>query len=414
MEQLATLLVQIGVILVAIRIVGWIFRRMHQPQVVGEMVAGILLGPSVFGSLAPAVSAKLFPERSLGFLNALSQVGLILFLFLVGLEHDPAKLKGRSGMAVIASHASILVPFLLGATLALFLYPRLSDDSISFTHFALFMGTAMSITAFPVLARILEERDLVRTSVGSAAIVCAAVDDVTGWLVVAAVLLLVHAETKHIPIWIAVPATAAYAGVMLTGARRVFGRLGVAFEARRQQLTHDLFALILLIAVASACFTEKLGIHPLFGAFLAGIAMPKDTAFVQALSAKLEGLTVVLLLPLFFAFSGLRTRIGLLNGTDLWLYFGAILVTAISGKLGGAAVAARSMGVPWREATSLGVLVNTRGLVELVVLNIGLDAGIISPALFAIMVLMAITTTFMTTPLLDWIYPARMRRPDPA
>jgi Kef-type K+ transport system membrane component KefB len=409
MTQLATLLLQIGVILLAIRLVGWVFRKLHQPQVVGEMVAGILLGPSVLGFLAPGASAKLFPEKSLGFLNALSQVGLILFLFLVGLEHDPAKLKGRSGMAVIASHASILVPFVLGATLALFLYPRLADDSISFANFALFMGTAMSITAFPVLARILEERDLVRTSVGSAAIVCAAVDDVTGWLVVAAVLLLVHAETKQIPIWIAIPATAGYAAIMLTGARRVFGRLGAAFRVRRQ-LTQDLFALVLLIAVASACATEKLGIHPLFGAFLAGIAMPKDSAFVQALTTKLESLTIVLLLPLFFAYSGLRTRIGLLNGADLWLYFGAILVTAILGKLGGASLAARSMGVPWREAASLGVLVNTRGLVELVVLNIGLDAGIISPALFAIMVLMAIVTTLMTTPVLDWIYPPRLRR----
>jgi Kef-type K+ transport system membrane component KefB len=413
MLQLATLLLQTGVILACIRAVGWLFRKVHQPQVVGEMVAGILLGPSVLGWLAPGLSTMLFPERSLPFLNALSQVGLVFFLFLVGLEHDPARLRGHSATAIIASHASILVPFFLGSALALFLYPRLSDDSITFTQFALFMGTGMSITAFPVLARILTERSLTDTPVGSAAIVCAVVNDVTGWLVVAGVLLLVRATGTHSPLWVTVPGTAAFATFMLVGARRIFGRFGATFHARGH-LSHDLFALILIVAFASACATEKLGVHPLFGAFLAGVAMPKDPDFVRAVFRRLEDVTLVLLLPLFFVYSGLRTRIGLMSGGVMWLYFAAVVVTAIVGKVGGATLSARATGVSWREAASLGVLVNTRGLVELVVLNIGLDAGVVSPALFAIMVLMAIVTTLMTAPLLDWIYPPRLRRPTPA
>jgi Kef-type K+ transport system membrane component KefB len=411
MVQLATLLLQIMVILATVRLVGWIFHRLHQPQVVGEMIAGILLGPSVLGWIAPHAEAVIFPDRSLGSLNAVSQVGLVLFLFVVGLEHDPRELKGHGATAVITSHASILVPFFLGSALALFLYPRLADDNITFTQFALFMGTAMSITAFPVLARILEETGLIHTSVGSTAIVCAAVDDVTGWLVVAGVLLLVHAAGVHLPLWFAVPATALYAVLMLVAAPRLLRKLAARCEPRGGP-SHAVLSVVLLIAFASACATERLGIHPLFGAFLAGVAMPKDHGFAQAISKRLEDVTVVLLLPLFFAYSGLRTHIGLLSGGDVWLYFAAILAVAVVGKVGGAAIAARATGMRWREATSLGVLVNTRGLVELVVLNIGLDAGIISPSLFAIMVLMAITTTVMTTPLLDWVYPARLRRPE--
>jgi Kef-type K+ transport system membrane component KefB len=413
MLQLATLLLQTGIILACIRCVGWVFRKLGQPQVIGEMVAGILLGPSVLGWLAPGVSTMLFPERSLPFLNALSQVGLVLFLFLVGLEHDPSRMRGHSATAIIASHASILVPFFFGSALALFLYPRLSDDSITFTQFALFMGTGMSITAFPVLARILAERGLMDTAVGSAAIVCAAVNDVTGWLVVAGVLLLVRATGTRFSLWVTIPGTAAYTLFMLFGARRLFGRLSATFRARGH-LSHDLFALILIVAFASACATEKLGIHPLFGAFLAGVAMPKDRGFVQAVFKRLEDVTLVLLLPLFFVYSGLRTRIGLMSGGSMWLYLAAVVATAIVGKVGGAALSVRATGTSWREAMSLGILVNTRGLVELVVLNIGLDAGVVSPALFAIMVLMAIVTTLMTAPLLDLVYPPRLRRPTPA
>jgi Kef-type K+ transport system membrane component KefB len=413
MAQLATLLLELGAILATIRLVGLLFRKLGEPQVVGEMIAGIVLGPSVLGGIAPKVESALFPEQSLTLLNALSQVGLVLFLFLVGLVHDPRHLKGRGATAILTSHVSIIVPFVLGAALALLIYRPLSDDSVTFMQFALFLGTGMSITAFPVLARILEERDLVHTPVGEVATMCAAVDDVTGWLIVAAVLLLAHAGGGHLPVWIAAPATAAYATFMLTLAPRLLRAFGIVFAARGA-LSHDLFAGVLLVAIASACLTERLGIHPLFGAFLAGVAMPKEPGFVKAITQRLEDLTVVLLLPLFFVLSGLRTRIGLLAGGESWLYFVIILLVAIAGKLGGASLAARATGVPWREAATLGVLINTRGLVELVILNIGLDAGLISPTLFTILVLVAITTTMMTVPLIDWIYPRPCRKPIPS
>jgi Kef-type K+ transport system membrane component KefB len=406
--QLETILIQIVVVLAAIRLLGWVCRKLRQPQVVGEMVAGILLGPSVLGLLAPRVEAFVFPEKSLPFLNTLSQVGLVLFLFAVGLEHDLSRLRSHKATAVIASHASIFVPFFLGSLLALLLYPRLSDDRVTFVQFSLFLGTAMSITAFPVLARILEERRLVDTDVGSTAIVCAAVDDVTGWLVVAGVLLAVGAQRPKYPLWATVPLVGLYAAGMIFGAPRLLRPLAGRCEARGG-LAHGALAIVTLFAFASATATERLGIHPLFGAFLAGTAVPREFGFNKAVSRRLEDMTVVLLLPLFFAYSGLRTHVGLLRGPAMWLYFAAILAVAIAGKLGGATAAARATGMSWRESTAVGTLVNARGLVELVVLNIGLDAGLISPSLFAIMVLMAITTTVITTPLLDWIFPDRFR-----
>ena len=408
MTHLPTLLLQIVVILVAIRMAGWVCHKLRQPQVVGEMMAGIVLGPSVLGALAPGVSGVIFPASSLPFLESLSQIGLVLYLYAVGLEHDPRTLKGHGATAFLTSHASIAIPFVLGATLSLFLYPRLADDRTTFIQFALFLGAAMSITAFPVLARILEEEHLVNTPVGGIAIICAAVNDVTGWLIVAAVLLLVHAQHAAVPLYAAVPGTLLYSAVMLLLVPRMLRPLAKRFELRGT-LSQPLLGFVLLVGFSSAYATERLGIHPLFGAFLAGVATPKDHGFGKAVARRVEDVTVVLLLPLFFAFSGLRTRIGLLNGWDAWLYLGAILVVAIVGKFGGAAFAARATGVSWRESAALGALVNTRGLVELVMLNIGLDAGVISPSLFAIMVLMAITTTVMTTPLVDWIYPARLR-----
>jgi Kef-type K+ transport system membrane component KefB len=413
MVHLPTLLLQIGVILIVARAVGWAFRKIHQPQVVGEMVAGILLGPSLLGWLAPDLSSFLFPPDSLGFLSALSQVGLVLFMFLVGLELDPQTLRERSHAAVATSHASIIAPFFLGSLLALYLYPRLSDDSVTFTQFALFLGTAMSITAFPVLARILTERNLVRTHLGTVAIACAAVDDVTAWCILAGVVLLIRASQLTIPIWLTLAGSAAYIGVMLFGLRPVLRKLQVWYR-RRGAITQDLLAVIFLLVLASAWITEWVGIHALFGAFLLGVIMPKDHRFVHALSEKLQGMAVVLLVPLFFAFTGLRTSIGLVNGVDMWMYLGLIVAVAIWGKFGGSTLAARLTGMRWREAGALGVLMNTRGLIELVVLNIGLDVGVISPALFTMMVLMALVTTFMTTPMLHWIYLAPLRRLEPA
>jgi Kef-type K+ transport system membrane component KefB len=353
MPNLSLLLVQIAVVLIAARLVGLLFRRLHQPQVMGEMVAGILLGPSLLGWVAPAASARLFPVESLGFLNSISQVGLLIFMFLVGVELNPRLLRGKGHTALVTSHASILAPFLLGALLALFLYPRLSDDSVTFTGFALFMGAAMSVTAFPVLARILTERGLMSTRVGSVAIACAAVDDVTAWCILAGVVALVRSGAAGASLWITLGGSLAFVLAMVFGARRVLAGLESSF-ARRGALTQDLLAVVLLIGLASAWVTEVLGIHALFGAFLAGAVMPKGERFVAALTGKLEDLTVVLLLPLFFAFTGLRTHFGLVEGGEMWMYAALIVVVAVAGKWGGSTLAARFSGMSWREAARWG------------------------------------------------------------
>jgi len=409
MNTLLTLLLQIVVILVVSRLVGLLFRKIHQPQVIGEMVAGILLGPSLFGWLAPGLSARLFPVDSLDYLNVLSQIGLILFMFLVGLELDPQLLHGRRRAAIVISNASVIAPFLLGAVLALYLYPRLSGPPVSFIGFTLFLGAAMSITAFPVLARILSERNLLRSKVGALTIACAAVDDVTAWCILAIVIAVVRAGQTTFPVWATIVGSGLFVLIMVVGIRRALH----IFETRYHKigrLTQDMTTLILMLTLAAAWITEWLGIHALFGAFVLGAVMPKDRAFVHELTEKLEALTVSFLLPLFFALAGLRVSIGLLNGLEMWFYCVLILIVAVVGKFGGSTLAARVSGLSWREAGALGVLMNTRGLVELVILSIGFDLGIISPTLYTMMVLMALITTFMTSPLLEKIYPTRLIR----
>ena len=408
MFHLPTLLIQIAVILVLARFTGSLVRKIGQPQVIGEMIAGLVLGPSLLGWLFPHVFTYVFPPESLGFLSALSQVGLLLFMFLVGLEFDSEVLRGRGHSAVVTSHVSIILPFFLGTLLALYLYPRLSDDGVPFLHFALFFGTAMSITAFPVLARILVERKLTASKVGTVAIACAAVDDVTAWCILAGVVLLVRTNKVGIPLWLTIGGSALYAALMLYGARRGLRRLSDTFQ-RRGRITQGLFALILLLVLGSALITESLGIHALFGAFLAGVVMPKHDDFVRLLSEKLESFVTVLLLPLYFAFTGLRTSIGLLTGVEMWSWCALIIAVAILGKFGGATISSRLTGMSWRDAGAIGILMNTRGLMEMVILNIGLDIGVISPALFTMMVLMALFTTFMTTPLLELSCPAQVR-----
>lgn len=407
--NLGLLLVQIAVVVISARVVGLLFRRIGQPQVMGEMVAGILLGPSFLGLVAPALSARLFPAASLGFLNSISQVGLLVFMFLVGLELNPRLLRGRGHTALVTSHASIVVPFFLGSLLALHLYPRLSDSSVTFTGFALFMGASMSVTAFPVLARILTERGLTRTRVGAVATACAAVDDVTAWCILAVVVAIVRAGGNGLPVWVTVAGSAAYIVLMMLVVRRGLARLERRYE-RDGRVTQDVLGLVLLVVLASAWTTEALGVHALFGAFLAGAVMPKGEGFVHALTGKLEDLTVVLLLPLFFAFTGLRTRIGLVDGAEMWMFCGLVILVAVAGKFGGSAAAARLTGMTGRESLAIGALMNTRGLMELLILNIGLDIGVISPAVFAMMVLMALVTTFMTSPLLELVYPPRLIR----
>lgn len=411
MSALALLLVQIAVVLVAARAVGGLFRALGQPQVVGEMAAGILLGPSLLGWLAPGASAALFPVESLASFGAVSKVGLVVYMFLVGLEFDPKLMRGKSSVAVLTSHASIATPFFLGSVLALFLYPRLSDESVEFTGFALFLGAAMSVTAFPVLARILAERNLLRSKVGAITIACAAVDDITAWAILAVVIAIVRTSAAHTPLWVTLAGSAVYVVLMLFVVRRLLEWLERRHEVRGRvdQLTMSLLFFGLLV---SAWVTEWLGIHALFGAFCFGAVLPKGRLFVHQINEKLEDITVLLLLPLFFASAGLRTEIGLVQGAEMWGFFGLIMLVAVAGKFGGSTIAARIMGLTWRESGAIGILMNTRGLMELVILTIGLDLGVISPALFAMMVMMALATTCMTTPILQRLYPPSLLRED--
>ena len=399
--DLRSLILQLLVIVGAARLCGAGLARLGQPRVVGEMLAGILLGPSVLGSLAPTLSLSLFPAGSLPLLQALAQVGVLLFMFVVGLDLDLGQLRGRGRLAVITSHASIVAPFLLGVALSLALYTRFAPAGVSFAPFALFMGAAMSVTAFPVLARILADRGLTRTPLGVMAIACAAVDDVTAWCILAAVVVVARAGALNelIP---TLAGAAVYLLVMFTVVRRMLGavvRRWLAGEGRAEPL----LAAVMLVALASAWTTERLGMHALFGAFLVGALMPNTETVVAALVDRLRDFMVVLLLPVYFAFTGLRTTIGLLSNPTMWAVCAVVLLVAIVGKLGGTAVAARTMGMPWRQAVALGALMNTRGLMELVILNVGLDIGVISPALFTMMVIMALVTTAITTPLVTWV-----------
>jgi Kef-type K+ transport system membrane component KefB len=409
---LSLLLVQIAVIIVLSRVVGLLFRRISQPLVIGEIVAGILLGPSFLGLLAPELAAQLFPAVTIPYLNVLAQLGLIFFMFLVGLELNTDHLRGNGKAALLVSHMSIIVPYFLGGLLALYLYDTLSSSDVGFTSFALFMGAAMSITAFPVLARILTERRLNRTALGALAITCAAVDDVTAWCLLAIVISIVRSgdALSAIP---TVLLAILYIFFMFTVARPVFTHLSERVERSDSgTLSQGMVALIVVGVLCSAMVTEMIGIHSIFGAFLFGAVLPRGRLFGRALVQKTEDFTIVILLPVFFAYTGLRTQIGLLNSVELWMLCALVILVACVGKFGGATLAARIAGLPWRESAALGVLMNTRGLMELIILNIGLDLGVISPVLFTMMVIMALVTTFATSPLLAWIAPSRSFMPE--
>jgi Kef-type K+ transport system membrane component KefB len=397
---LSILLTQIIVILTIAGLFRRLFRYLHQPPVMGEMIAGIVLGPSVLGLIYPPALAFLFPASSLETLRQLSQIGVVLFMFIVGTELNVRYVKEKGSAAVMISHASIIVPFLLGASLSLFLYRELAAPETSFNAFALFIGVAMSITAFPVLARILEDRKLSQTSLGSIALTCAAVDDVTAWCILALVIALVK-STGLASSAMTIGLTVVFAVAMIFIVRPQLARAIKApdSEVHRRRL----IPIILAFVFACALLTETIGIHALFGAFLAGVVMPPATEFRIFLKDKLEAFGSYALLPLFFAFTGLRMQVGLLNDWQGWLLCGLIILVAIAGKLGGSMLMSRWTGMTWSRSFSIGVLMNTRGLVELVVLNIGYDLGILPGRIFTMMVLMALVTTFMTGPLLSLV-----------
>jgi Kef-type K+ transport system membrane component KefB len=407
-HPLAQLILQLVVIVIVARAFGAVARRFGQPPVIGEIAAGVALGPSLLGLAVPGFSAWLFPPASLGMLHLLSQVGVILFMFVVGLDLEWATVKSKAHAAVAVSHVSILFPFLLGVLAALPLYREHAPAGISFQAFALFMGIAMSITAFPVLARILEERGLSKTPIGSTAITCAAVDDVTAWTLLAFVVAVVTAGGALVvlgaTLGIALLFTAAMVFVVRPTVRPFFTAASSgAFSAApgRDPFSKDRIALVIGVLFGAALTTEIIGVHALFGAFLAGAIMPTDADFRRGLRERLESFSSVFLLPLFFAFTGLRTQIGLLDTPAAWLTCLGIILLATIGKFGGSALTARAMGFEWSSAVLLGALMNTRGLMELIALNVGYDLGVISPEMFTSLVLMALLTTSLTGPLVD-------------
>jgi Kef-type K+ transport system membrane component KefB len=400
-HPLAVLLGQIVTIILFARFFGWICKKIGQPSVVGEIIAGIVLGPSLLGMYFPEFSATLFPKEAMGNLQFLSQIGLILFMFVVGMELDLKVLRNKAHEAVVVSHASIVIPFALGMGLAYFIYQSFAPEGVQFVSFALFLGISMSITAFPVLARIVQERGIQKTRLGTVVITCAAADDITAWCILAAVIAIVKAGSFVSALYIMALAIG-YVAVMLNVIRPFLKRVG-DLHASRENLSKPVVAIFFLILVLSAYATEVIGIHALFGAFMAGAVMPENMKFRNIFIEKVDDVAVVLLLPLFFVFTGLRTQIGLLNDPYLWMITGLIILVAVTGKFFGSALAAKFVGQSWKDSLAIGALMNTRGLMELIVLNIGYDLGVLTPQVFAMMVIMALVTTGMTGPALDII-----------
>jgi Kef-type K+ transport system membrane component KefB len=409
-DSLTRFIAQVVVIVVVSRMIALVPRRVAQPLVIAEMIGGIVLGPSLLGWAAPEASAVLFPADSLGVLRLFSHFGLVFFMFLIGLEFDLAHVRRHNLASIAIAQSGILLPFVLGGTLALWMYPQFCSGAVSKAGFVLFVGSAMSVTAFPVLARILAERGLLHTRLGAVAITCAAIDDVTAWCLLAfAICVARHGEL--LTALLTTGAATGYMALMIGVVRTRLARLS-RHASDSGAIPQPLVAFLIVLLLLSSWLTEVIGIHALFGSFLFGGILPRDRGFAQALVRRLEDLVVVVFLPLFFASSGLQTRIGLLaNGHD-WMVCGLIVIVACAGKLGGCALAARATGFTWRDAGTLGVLMNTRGLMELIVLNIGLELGVISPAVFSMMVIMALVTTCSTAPLLRTVA-RRARSPQP-
>ncbi|MBC7391261.1 MAG: cation:proton antiporter [Opitutaceae bacterium] len=391
---------QIFSVMLIARLFGWLCKRVNQPPVIGEILAGIVLGPSLLGMWFPEFSAFLFPEKSISYLKLVSQVGLILFMFLIGMELDLSVLKNKMRNAIAISYVSILLPFALGFGLSYFIYERLAPEGIGFVEFSLFMGIAMSITAFPVLVRIVHEKGLQNTSAGIIAIACAAADDITAWCILAGIIAIAKGgslnETLYLIFFISI-----YILVMLKVIQPLLNKLFNKYgDGRRNK---SITAICFLVLLISSFTTEILGIHALFGAFLAGLIMPSNITFRKVFVGKIEDVSTILFLPLFFVLTGLRTQINLLDNFYLWGICGVVVLLAVTGKFLGSTFTARLVGINWKDSLIIGALMNTRGLMELIVLNIGYDLGIISKELFSIMVCMALITTVMTGPILDLI-----------
>jgi Kef-type K+ transport system membrane component KefB len=400
------LLLALTAVVVAGRLLGALFRFFGQPPVIGEVVAGIVLGPSLLGAVSPEAYTFLLPPTVAPSLGMLAQFGVVLYMFLVGVELDSEGLKGQLSTTIGIALTSIAVPFVLGTWLASTLYPDLSPQGVPFMHFMLFLGVAMSITAFPVLARILADTGLTRTDLGRLALTCAAVGDVTAWCLLAFVVGVVQSQQGGALLPSVL--TLGYIVVMFSVVRPAVVKWCRRLEGR--EINRHAVATALVAMLVSALATEAIGVHAIFGAFLLGAVIPHDSRIARVLEERIENLVTILLLPAFFAFTGMRTEIGLLSGWNQWLTCALIIAVATAGKFGGTLIGARLARHDWRKAASLGILMNTRGLMELIVLNVGLDLGVISPTLFTMLVVMALVTTIATTPILSLVSPALLAK----
>jgi len=399
---------QMFVILAVCRLVGLAARRIGQPQVVGEMIAGVLLGPSLFGWLLPGWQQRLFPPETLKTLYVGAQLGIGLYMFLVGVEFNRELFRSRVRSAAAVSIAGMAAPFALGAAVALWLVrvPGFFSEKATPFEAVLFLGAAMAITAFPTLARIIYERGLTGTALGTLTLAAGAIDDAAAWCVLA-VVLASFGDGAMVAVK-AVTGGILYAVLMITIGRRLLAPLGRIAE-RDQRVSPALLGVVLMLLMLGAWAMDAIGIHAVFGGFLLGTAMPRGF-FAKELQRQLEPFAVVFLLPMFFTFSGLNTRLDMVNNPPLLLIAFVVLIASIVGKGVACWAAARLNGEDNRTALAVGTLMNARGLMELIILNIGLQKGVIQPALFSIMVVMAIVTTFMASPLFEWVYGRQARK----
>ena len=401
-KLVASVFLAIAIVLIVCRIFGYVATKVGQPRVMGEVIAGLCLGPSLLGAISPNLQATFFPTDVLPALGVVANLGLIFYMFLVGLEVDRGSLKGKVAKAAAISNASVALPLMLGIAVALPLYKLVGPDK-KFVAFALFMGVSMSITAFPVLARILAERRMIKRPVGSLTIACAAVDDVTAWFLIALALTIAASGTFG-DVVKTIAEAAVYVLVMVLIVRRIIARMATAYD-QVGRMPGAWFAAIIIGVLLSAYVTEEINIAFIFGGFVFGMIMPRHARLNEEVTRRIDDFVVTLLLPVFFVYTGLRTNVGLLDRPELWLLTLLLIAVAILGKLAGAAIAARVAGYDWKASAVIGTLMNTRGLTELIVLNLALDAGAISPTLFAMLVIMAVVTTLMAGPLLKLLDP---------
>lgn len=385
--------IQLIVILLAVQVFGYLCKHIGQQQVIGEILAGIILGPTLLGALAPGVEATIFPSNALPTLQTLGDIGLVLYMFSMGSHIDTHVMLSQSRKAIVVALSNILLPLVMGASLAFFLYPQFAGPHTNLWSFMLLVGTAMAITAFPVLARLLSEKNMLGTKIGTLALTSAAVGDVVAWCLLALLISIIHAQGIG-SIALTIGLLVLFIVVMLTVIRPL-----LLVADRRIKSKPVLLALTIVLLLLSASATNAIGIHPVFGAFMMGVILPRRAVFVEQVRS-IDSTNSLLFLPLYFVYSGLRTHIGLINSPVLWLICLVVLVVACSGKIFSGTFSARLLGDSWKESLTLGTLMNTRGLVELIVLNIGLDLGVLSPTLFAMLVIMALVTTMMASPLL--------------